>query len=95
MRVALALSKLSRRCVHETTPFSWHACSVAGPFAGAEAADSRKGPLLAQEGPAVADPVEKMIAPDSPTIALNHLGFRPKVGSKVLVVRVAHTPLPR
>ncbi len=64
-------------------------------LAGAEAAVPYKGMLLAEEGPAVADPVEKMTAPDSPTIALNHLGFRPGLGSKVLVVRVSHTPAPK
>lgn len=57
-------------------------------IAGVEAADPRKGNLLAQEGPPVTDPVENMTAPDRPTIALNHLGFRPKLGSKTLVVRV-------
>ena len=48
----------------------------------------------AQEGPPVVEPVEKMTAPKWPTIALNHLGFRPKVGSKVLVVRALTSPHP-
>jgi hypothetical protein len=52
-------------------------------------------PALAQEGPPVSDPVEKMTAPDRPTIALNHLGFRPRTGSKTLVVRALASPLPR
>lgn len=42
---------------------------------------------LAQEGPPVSDPVEKMTAPARPAIAINHLGFRPRVGAKVLVVK--------
>jgi hypothetical protein len=46
----------------------------------------------AQEGPPVADPVEKMTAPERPTIAINHLGFRPRVGSKTLVVRALASP---
>jgi Glycosyl hydrolase family 9 len=51
--------------------------------------------LNAQEGPAVTDPVEKMTASNWPTIALNHLGFRPGVGGKVLVVRDLTPPGPR
>jgi hypothetical protein len=52
---------------------------------------------LAQEGPPENDPVEKMTSPDWPTIALNHLGFRPGAGSKVLVVKapVASSAAPR
>ncbi len=50
--------------------------------------------LNAQEGPPVQDPVERMTAPPWPTIALNHLGFRPRAGEKVLVVRALATPLP-
>ncbi len=42
---------------------------------------------MAQEGPPVSDPVEKMTAPARPAIALNHLGFRPHAGRKVLVVK--------
>jgi hypothetical protein len=44
--------------------------------------------LKGQTRPAVQDPVEKDVPLRSPTIALNHLGFRPGVGRKVLVVRV-------
>jgi len=51
--------------------------------------------LRAQEGPPVEEPVEKMTAPVAPTIALNHLGFRPKVGEKVLVVRATTPASPR
>src|SRR5437764_9761530 len=43
--------------------------------------------LAAQEGPPEAEPVEQFTAPPLPTIALNHLGFRPSV-SKTLIVRV-------
>jgi hypothetical protein len=43
--------------------------------------------VMAQEGPPVSDPVETMTAPDWPSIAVNHLGFRPRVGSKTLVVK--------
>jgi Glycosyl hydrolase family 9 len=50
--------------------------------------------LNAQEGPPVQDPVELMTAPPWPTIALNHLGFRPRAGEKVLVVRALATPSP-
>lgn len=50
--------------------------------------------LNAQEGPAVEDPVEKMTAPNWPTINLNHLGFRPRTGRKVLVVRALASPQP-
>jgi Glycosyl hydrolase family 9 len=50
--------------------------------------------LKAQQGPPVADPVEKMTAPNWPTIALNHLGFRPGAGRKFLVVRALATPAP-
>src|SRR5271157_270842 len=46
----------------------------------------------AQAGPPVADPVEKMTAPERPTIVINHLGFRPRVGSKTLVVRALASP---
>ncbi|HMD98771.1 MAG TPA: glycoside hydrolase family 9 protein [Terriglobia bacterium] len=49
----------------------------------------------AQAGPPVADPVEKMTAPERPTIAINHLGFRPRVGSKTLVVRALASTPPR
>ena len=35
-----------------------------------------------------------MTAPNWPTIALNHLGFRPRAGQKVLVVRALATPRP-
>lgn len=42
---------------------------------------------LAQEGPPVREPVEKMTVPALPAIAINHLGFRPHAGSKVLVVK--------
>ena len=57
-------------------------------------------PALAQEGPPVEDPVESMTAPAWPTIALNHLGFRPHLGSKTLAVRAIaasppHRPMPR
>jgi hypothetical protein len=34
---------------------------------------------MAQEGPPVRDPVERMTPPAGPTIAINHLGFRPVV----------------
>src|SRR5690348_13349030 len=50
--------------------------------------------LNAQEGPPVQDPVERMTAPSWPTIALNHLGFRPSTGEKMLVVRALAKPLP-
>jgi hypothetical protein len=52
-------------------------------------------PVVAQEGPPVDDPVLNMTAPESPTIALNHLGFRSRTGSKTLVVRALASPLPR
>jgi hypothetical protein len=42
---------------------------------------------LAQEGPPVTDPVEKMTAPAKPAISINHLGFRPHAGRKVVVVK--------
>ena len=45
-------------------------------------------------GPPVQDPVEQMTTPNWPTIALNHLGFRPRAGQKVLVVRALTTPHP-
>jgi|GEM_PF-2885023 len=50
--------------------------------------------LKAQEAPPVQDPVERMTAPPWPTIAINHLGFRPRAGEKVLVVRALANPLP-
>ena len=57
-------------------------------FLGALAAlPAASATLSAQKGPAVQDPVEGMTAPNFPTIALNHLGFRPRLGQKVLVVR--------
>jgi len=52
-------------------------------------------PVAAQKGPPVDDPVLNMTAPQSPAIALNHLGFRPRTGSKNLVVRALAAPLPR
>jgi hypothetical protein len=51
--------------------------------------------LPAQEGPPVVDPVETMTAPASPTIALNHLGFRPHAGRKILVVRKTASQVPK
>jgi hypothetical protein len=48
----------------------------------------------AQEGPPEVDPVEQMTAPPAPTINLNHLGFRPRVGKKTLVVRLTGTVRP-
>jgi len=50
--------------------------------------------LDAQKGPPVQDPVEQMTAPSWPTIALNHLGFRPRAGQKMLVVRALAEPPP-
>jgi hypothetical protein len=35
-----------------------------------------------------------MTAPNWPTINCNHLGFRPRVGSKSLVVRALASPPP-
>ena len=43
--------------------------------------------LVAQEGPPQAELVEQSTVPPLPTIALNHLGFRPEV-SKTLILRV-------
>ncbi|MCL5005118.1 MAG: glycoside hydrolase family 9 protein [Acidobacteria bacterium] len=51
--------------------------------------------LHAQVGPPTVDPVEKDIPSKSPTIALNHLGFRPHVGRKVLLVRAVNKDQPR
>ncbi len=52
-------------------------------------------PLLeGQAGPAVPDPVERDVPRKTPTLALNHLGFRPRVGRKILVVRLTG-PQPR
>jgi hypothetical protein len=51
--------------------------------------------LRAQEGPPIPDPVEKMTPPAKPTIALNHLGFRPRAGRKTLVVRALASPHPK
>jgi Glycosyl hydrolase family 9 len=52
-------------------------------------------PLLkGQVGPPAPDPVENYTPLKTPTIALNHLGFRPRVGRKVLVVRVTSSDLP-
>ncbi len=51
-------------------------------------------PALAQEGPPVVEPVEKETARRTPTIALNHMGFRPRSGRKVLVVRATVSPPP-
>jgi len=49
--------------------------------------------LLAQEGPPpLGERVERMTAPNWPTVNCNHLGFRPRVGSKVLVVRAVASP---
>ena len=41
---------------------------------------------IAQEGPPVGDPVEKMTAPAGPLIGINHLGFRPSATKKVLLI---------
>ncbi|MGH9446936.1 MAG: glycoside hydrolase family 9 protein, partial [Terriglobia bacterium] len=52
-------------------------------------------PLLnGQEGSPVQDPVEEDIPQKTPTIALNHLGFRPRAGRKALVVRVTGSEPP-
>ncbi|HLI33810.1 MAG TPA: glycoside hydrolase family 9 protein, partial [Terriglobia bacterium] len=50
--------------------------------------------LEAQAGPPVNDPVEKDVPAKTPTIALNHLGFRPHTGRKALVVRVTGNESP-
>ena len=51
--------------------------------------------LAAQEGPSpLHERVEKMTAPNWPTINCNHLGFRLRVGSKSLVVRALASPAP-
>lgn len=52
-------------------------------------------PTGGQEGPPRPDPIEVMTPPPTPAIALNHLGFRPRAGSKTLVVRATATPAPR
>jgi hypothetical protein len=41
--------------------------------------------LIAQEGQAHADPVEKMTASSEPTIAISHVGFRPHETKRVIV----------
>jgi hypothetical protein len=51
--------------------------------------------LNAQEGPPVKDEVESMTAGKTPTIGLNHLGFRPQAGQKIVVVRALASPQPR
>jgi len=38
--------------------------------------------VAAQKGPPRPELVEKMTAPPWPTIALNHLGFRPRTGEQ-------------
>lgn len=49
--------------------------------------------LAAQEGPPPAhEPVEQMTATPRPAIGLNHLGFRPGTGEKVLVVKASGAP---
>jgi Glycosyl hydrolase family 9/Cellulase N-terminal ig-like domain len=65
---------------------------LAGATALSAAAPSRS--LNAQKGPPQADPVEKDTTAPTPTIALNHLGFRPRAGRKVLVVRATTEPTP-
>src|SRR5271157_2067365 len=51
--------------------------------------------LHAQEGPPpLGERVEEMTAPNWPTINCNHLGFRPRVGNKSLVVRALASPAP-
>ncbi|MGH9352930.1 MAG: glycoside hydrolase family 9 protein, partial [Terriglobia bacterium] len=49
--------------------------------------------LSGQAGAPVKDPVESDTPQKTPTIALNHLGFRPTVGRKILTVRVT-SPCP-
>lgn len=51
--------------------------------------------LKGQAGPPQHDQVERDTPAKSPTIALNHLGFRPKIGRKVLVVRVTDSTPPK
>ncbi len=48
----------------------------------------------AQKGPPQFDPVEKDTPAARPAIALNHLGFRPRGGQKLLVVRATASPTP-
>jgi hypothetical protein len=50
--------------------------------------------LKAQAGPPVHDPVEQDVPQKGPAIALNHLGFRPSVGRKLLVVRMTRPDEP-
>ncbi|MFB3921939.1 MAG: glycoside hydrolase family 9 protein [Terriglobia bacterium] len=49
----------------------------------------------AQEGPPVPDPVEKMTAAPKPAIAISHVGFRPHVGKKTLVLRATGSTVPK
>ena len=51
--------------------------------------------LTAQERPPVKDEVESLTAGETPTLGLNHLGFRPHAGEKILVVRALPSPQPR
>ena len=51
--------------------------------------------LTAQQGPPRPEPVEQQVAGAGPVIHLNHLGFLPQSGHKILVVRDAGAPAPR
>jgi hypothetical protein len=66
-------------------------------FMGKLSGISAAAPVLleAQAGPPVKDPVEKDVPGKTPTIALNHLGFRPHTGRKALVVRATANESPR
>jgi Glycosyl hydrolase family 9 len=52
-------------------------------------------PTLLKGDTPVVDPVEKDVPSKRPSIALNHLGFRPHAGRKVLVVRSVGEEQPR
>ena len=51
--------------------------------------------LTAQQRPPRPEPVEQQVAGAGPVIHLNHLGFLPQSGHKILVVRDAGAPAPR
>jgi hypothetical protein len=63
-------------------------------FTSLPAAAAAPALLSGQVGAPVRDLVERDVPRRTPTIALNHLGFRPNVGRKILVVRATASEPP-
>jgi hypothetical protein len=66
-------------------------------FLGAAAAlpVALRGQGEGPSGPPVESAVEKMTAGDHPTVATSHVGYRPHVGRKIVIIRNPTSPYPK